>query len=406
MKTVAILGTFDTKANEFGYLCQLAKRLGLKPYLIHTGTFQARIKPDVDNDQVAKAGGMAISELVKRDDRALATKVLSAGVKKLVPQLYQADKFDGIISLGGSGGTSIATPAMRELPLGVPKIMVSTMASGNVAQYVGSSDIIMMPSIVDVEGLNQISKTIFRNAMLCMAGMLNDQGLPKIKPDQKPLIAATMFGVTTPCIKAAEKYLAGKGYETVVFHCTGTGGRTMEKLIGQGFFKGVLDLTTTEWCDQVVGGVLAAGPHRCEAAIKAKLPQVASIGATDMVNFGPPETVPEKFAGRKFYQHNPMVTLMRTTVAESKQIGHELAKRWNQAQVPMKVLLPTQGVSAIDAPGQAFEDKEARAALIDTIVQEIDNPLVDVEKVDCNINDQAFAEQAGQDLIDLIKGRK
>ena len=220
-------------------------------------------------------------------------------MRVIVPKLYKEGRFDGILSFGGSGGTSLVTPAMRALPIGVPKLMVSTMASGNVAQYVGTSDIVMMPSIVDVAGLNKISRTIFRNAILAIAGMvgLADQ-LPEEQEDPKPLIAATMFGVTTPCVDRAKAYLEARGYEVLVFHCTGTGGKTMEALIEAGFFKGVLDLTTTEWCDEVVGGVLSAGPTRCEAAIKTGTPQVVSVGALDMVNFGPFDTVPDQYSSR------------------------------------------------------------------------------------------------------------
>ncbi len=404
MKTIAVAGTFDTKGAEFFYIKGLVEELGMKAYMIHTGVFAPTFAPDVSNKEIAAAAGYDIEAIVARKDRATATEALSKGMEKLIPQLYAQGKFDGIISCGGSGGTSLVTPAMRALPIGVPKVMVSTMASGNVSQYVGTSDIIMMPSIVDVAGLNKISKTIFRNAVLAVAGMV---GLKeKLKPDtaeEKPLIAATMFGVTTPCVDQAKAYLEERGYEVLVFHATGTGGKTMEALIDAGFFSGVLDLTTTEWCDEVVGGVLAAGPTRCEAAIRNKIPQVVSAGALDMVNFGPWDTVPKEFAQRNLYKHNPTVTLMRTSKDENIKIAERLAEKWNQAAIDMEVLLPLKGVSMIDADGQPFDGPEERAALYATLKKNISNPHVRIVEMDNNINDKTFAITAAQKLLDLMK---
>ncbi|MBQ7496543.1 MAG: Tm-1-like ATP-binding domain-containing protein [Selenomonas sp.] len=407
MKTIAIAGTFDTKGKEFLYVKGLIEELGIHPFMIHTGVFEPAFPVDVTNEEIAAAAGHDIHEIVKRKDRAMATEALSKGMQKLVPQLYKEGKFDGIISFGGSGGTSLVTPAMRELPIGVPKVMVSTMASGNVAQYVGTSDIVMMPSIVDVAGLNKISKLIFSNAVLAIAGMVNCR--ENLKPETagaKPLVAASMFGVTTPCVDAAKDYLERKGYEVLVFHATGTGGKTMDALIDAGFFTGVLDLTTTEWCDEVVGGVLAAGAQRCEAAIRQKVPQVVSVGACDMVNFGPIDTVPEKFSDRNFYKHNPTVTLMRTSAPENARIAGKLAEKWNKAEVPMTVLLPKKGVSMIDAEGQPFDGPQERKILFDTLRENIDNPMVEIREIDCNINDRTFAEAAAQRLVELIEASK
>lgn len=404
LKTIAIAGTFDTKGREFAYVRGLVEELGLRPFMIHTGVFDAPFPVDVSNEQIAAAVGRDIHEIVRRKDRALATETLAKGMEKLVPELYRLGKFDGIISFGGSGGTSLVTPAMRALPIGVPKVMVSTMASGNVSQYVGTSDIVMMPSIVDVAGLNKISKMIFGNAVLAIAGMVGNR--EKLKPDveeARPLIAASMFGVTTPCVDAAKDYLESRGYEVLVFHATGTGGRTMDALINEGFFAGALDLTTTEWADEVVGGVLAAGETRCEAAINKKIPQVVSVGACDMVNFGPIDTVPEQFAARNLYKHNPTVTLMRTTVEENEKIGTKLAEKWNRAQVSMTVLLPERGVSMIDADGQPFDGVSERRALFEAIERGIDNPNVEIKRLDNNINDKEFAETAAKRLIELIE---
>ena len=404
MKTIAITGTFDTKGAEYSYVKSLVEELGLKTLMIHTGAFEPTFEPDVSNKEVAAAAGYDIQEIVEKRDRALATEVLSKGMQVIVPKLYSEGKFDGILSFGGSGGTSMVTPAMRALPIGVPKVMVSTMASGNVSQYVGTSDIIMMPSIVDVAGLNKISKTIFRNAVLAIAGMVGAAGnLKPVEEDERPLVAATMFGVTTPCVTHAQKYLEERGYEVLVFHATGTGGKTMESLVNAGFFKGVLDLTTTEWCDEVVGGVLNAGPERCEAAAKNRIPQVVSVGALDMVNFGPWDTVPAEFTSRNLYKHNPTVTLMRTTAEELVEIGKNIAEKLNMASEKTALYLPLKGVSAIDAEGQPFYGPEEDAVLYATLKANVNTDIVEIVEMDCNINDQAFAEAAAQKLIEYME---
>lgn len=403
MRTIAIAGTFDSKGAEYQYIKGLVEELGLRAYTIHTGVFEPMFEPDVSNGEVAAAAGYNLEEIAAKKDRSLAMEALAKGMETIVPKLYADGKFDGILSLGGSGGTSLATAAMRALPIGVPKLMVSTMASGDVERYVGTSDIIMMPSIVDVAGLNKISKMIFKNAVLAMAGMVScGDKLKNDTTEQKPLIAATMFGVTTPCIEQAKVYLEEKGYEVMVFHATGTGGKTMESLIDAGFFAGVLDLTTTEYCDEVVGGILAAGPDRCAAAIRQKVPQVVSVGACDMVNFGEMDSVPEQFRDRNLYKHNPAVTLMRTTVEENVEIAHRLAEKWNGAQRKMVLLLPQKGVSMIDAEGQPFDGPEERETLFDTLKKEIHNDNVEIVEMDNNINDENFALTAAKTLLELM----
>lgn len=403
MRTIAIAGTFDSKGAEYQYIKGLVEELGLRAYTIHTGVFEPMFEPDVSNGEVAAAAGYNLEEIAAKKDRSLAMEALAKGMETIVPKLYADGKFDGILSLGGSGGTSLATAAMRALPIGVPKLMVSTMASGDVERYVGTSDIIMMPSIVDVAGLNKISKMIFKNAVLAMAGMVScGDKLKNDTTEQKPLIAATMFGVTTPCIEQAKVYLEEKGYEVMVFHATGTGGKTMEALIDAGFFAGVLDLTTTEYCDEVVGGILAAGPDRCAAAIRQKVPQVVSVGACDMVNFGEMDSVPEQFRDRNLYKHNPAVTLMRTTVEENVEIAHRLAEKWNGAQRKMVLLLPQKGVSMIDAEGQPFDGPEERETLFDTLKKEIHNDNVEIVEMDNNINDENFALTAAKTLLELM----
>lgn len=400
MKTVAVLGTFDTKGKELKFIKECIEEHGLKTLCINTGVFEPVVEPDISSAEVAAAVGADINAIVEKRDRATATEVLAKGTEKLIPQLYAEGKFDGIISIGGSGGTSLATPAMRQLPLGVPKVMVSTMASGDVSPYVGTSDIVMIPSVVDAEGLNDISKVIFSNAANAVVGMV--QNRKEIESDGKPLLAATMFGVTTPCVKTAEDYLHEQGYDVLVFHATGTGGKCMEALINQGFIKGVLDLTTTEWCDEVVGGVLNAGPDRLTAAGKNGIPQVVSVGALDMVNFGPMDTVPAQFKDRNLYKHNPTVTLMRTTADELKSIGHEIATRMADATGKTTLMLPLKGVSMIDVEGQPFYDAEADKVLFDTLRTELADSNVEILELDTDINDKEFAVAAAKKLISLL----
>lgn len=400
MKTIAIAGTFDTKGAEYLYVKELIESLGLGTFTIHTGVFEPTFKPDVSNTQVAEAAGMDIKTLVDKKDRALATEVLSKGMEKLVLKLYKQGKFHGIISFGGTGGTSLVTPAMRALPIGVPKVMVSTVASGNTAPYVGASDIVMMPSIVDVAGINSISTKIFTNAVFAIAGMVKFENKKVV--DKKPLIAATMFGVTTPCVTAATKYLEKRGYEVLIFHATGIGGQSMEALIAGGFIEGVLDLTTTEWADEIIGGVLNAGPYRLEAASKNHIPQVVSVGALDMCNFGTYDTIPKKFERRNLYKHNPTVTLMRTNIEENEAIGKKLVEKLNMAKDKTTLMLPLKGISGIDVEGQPFYGVEEDKMLFDTLRNGVNKNNVEVIEMNCAINDVEFAEAAAQKLIDLM----
>jgi len=404
MKTVALVGTFDSKGVEYAYVKKILEDLGLKTFTIHMGVFPPMFTPDVSNEDVANAVGVDIKDVAAKKDRAWATEVLSKGMEKLIPQLYLQGKFDGILAFGGTGGTSIATPAMRALPIGVPKVMVSTVASGNTSQYVGTSDIVMMPSVVDVSGLNSISTKIFSNAAFAIAGMVTFEN--KAVVEKKPLVAATMFGVTTPCINFAREYLEARGYEVLVFHATGTGGRSMEDLVKAGFIEGVLDITTTEWADEVVGGVLSAGPQRLAAAGNLGIPQVVSVGAVDMCNFGPVDTVPAKFYNRKIYKHNPTVTLMRTTVEENVEIANNIAEKLNGAKDYTVLMLPLLGVSMIDAVGQAFYGPEEDTALFDTLRNKIDRKVVRLEEYAMHVNDKEFAEKAAQNLIEMMDRKR
>jgi uncharacterized protein (UPF0261 family) len=296
----------------------------------------------------------------------------------------------GIISAGGTGGTALATPAMRSLPVGLPKVMVSTVASGNVRQYVGPSDICMIYSVTDVAGINRISANVLSNAANALAGMIGFR--QEADRSRLPAIGLTMFGVTTPCVQAVTKALKMR-YDCLVFHATGTGGQSMEKLAESGMLEGVIDITTTEVADFLVGGVMSAGEDRMGAIIRSQIPYVGSCGALDMVNFEALDTVPPKFKDRNLYQHNPQVTLMRTTAAENQAIGRFIAARLNQMEGPVCFLLPLKGVSLIDAPDKPFHDPAADRMLFDTLESEFrPGPNRRLIKLDMNINDPAFAK--------------
>ncbi|HEY1860376.1 MAG TPA: Tm-1-like ATP-binding domain-containing protein, partial [Gemmataceae bacterium] len=325
---VILIGTLDTKGVEFQYVRDQLKRAGIAPMVIDAGVLGPPFfPPDFTREQVYVAAGTNIEDVKKAADRGQAIEAAAKGVTRIVLDLFAASRVDGVLSLGGSAGTTIGTAAMRALPFGIPKIMVSTLASGQVRQYVGVRDIFMMHSVVDISGLNRISRTVLANAAQAMAGMVNNKGLASSATVLKPLITATMFGVTTPCVEAARKIVEQHGFEVLVFHATGSGGMTMESFIADGLITGVLDLTTTELADELVGGVLSAGRDRLTAAALRAVPQVISLGALDMVNFGPPDTVPEKFRRRRFYQHNPSITLMRTTPEENDRLGKEIAQK-------------------------------------------------------------------------------
>jgi uncharacterized protein (UPF0261 family) len=318
-------------------------------------------------------------------------------VALLVEQLLVDGEVEGLLAIGGSAGTTIGTTAMRAAPFGLPKIMVSTLASGETRPYVGGSDLMMLPSIADLAGLNRITRRVLTNAADAMIGMVRGQSTPdpEASASDGPLITATMFGVTTPCVDRARTRLEAQGAEVIVFHATGVGGQAMERLIRDGHVDGVLDLTTTELADELVGGVLSAGPDRLTAAVDAGVPQVVSVGALDMVNFGPLETVPDRFRSRTFHVHNPTVTLMRTQSTECKAIGEQIAQvLWN-ARVETIVLIPERGVSALDAPGQPFYDPEADSALFSAIRDGLRGAThTRVVSLPMHLNDPAFADAA------------
>lgn len=403
MPTVVLLGTLDTKGHEYAYVRDLIQAAGCQTILIDGGIKDAaQVPADISRDQVAQAAGSDVQQLVAAGDRNSAVETMAGGAAALCLDLFQQGKLHGIIALGGSGGTNLGTYAMRALPVGVPKLMVSTMASGDTRAFVGESDVTMMYSVVDIAGINRLSERILGNAANAIAGMAKGYAAFQPSSSGKPLIGATMFGVTTPCVTVAREELERRGYEVMVFHATGTGGKSMESLIAAGFMAGVLDATTTELADELVGGILSAGPDRLEAAGKAGIPQVVSLGALDMVNFGARESVPAQFTDRHFHQHNATVTLMRTTAAENAQLGRIIAQKLNKAASPVTVFIPRKGVSMIDVEGKSFYDPQADAALFEALKSSLRKDIELVE-VDTDINDPAFAAQMAEKLDQLIR---
>jgi uncharacterized protein (UPF0261 family) len=400
-KTIAVLGTLDSKGEEHAFVADLIRQQGHTPLLIDVGTgADPTITPDISRFEVAAAGDIDLEALIARKDRGECVVAMSEAAPKRVARLAEDGKIHGIISLGGGGGTALGSSAMRGLPVGFPKVMVSTMASGNTAHYIGSTDISMIPSIVDVAGLNRISKTIFTRAVGSICGMVEIE--VATSAEERPLIAASMFGNTTDCVDAARAILEEAGYEVLVFHATGTGGRTMEKLIADGLFAGALDITTTEWADELVGGTLTAGPTRLDAAGKTGTPAIVTPGCLDMANFGARETVPAKYEGRNFYIHNPQVTLMRTTPEECARLGEIFAEKVNAYTGPVTVLLPTKAISIISAEGQPFHDPAADEALFTAIKSNL-SPDIELIEVDAEINAPEFSRACAEALLKNLK---
>jgi uncharacterized protein (UPF0261 family) len=399
-KTIAVIGALDTKGHDYAFIKQEIEKHGHQAFVINTGVLgEPFFDPDIPAEKVAEAGGSSLEELRKKGDKSYAMSVMTRGIAVIMKELFLEGKIDAGFSMGGSNGTMIGTSGLQALPVGVPKVMVSTVASGDTKPYVGISDIVMIPSILDVAGVNRISAKIYSNAVGAIVGMLEAE-VPPI--ETKPLITASMFGNTTTLVNQCQHLLEQKGYEVLVFHATGTGGKTMEYLIGQGYITGVLDITTTELADELVGGVLSAGPTRMDAAAKWALPQVVAPGCLDMVNFWGPATVPEKFRDRLFYYWNDNITLMRTTPEENEKLGRILAEKINRSKGEAAVFLPLKGISELDAPGKEFWWPEADQALFDAIKQ-YTNPDIPVYELDCNINDPEFADAVTKKLMELIQ---
>ncbi|MDQ6816165.1 MAG: Tm-1-like ATP-binding domain-containing protein [Actinomycetota bacterium] len=402
---IVLVGTLDTKGHEYAYLRDRIRDAGGEAILVDAGVLgEPQVHADISREEVARAAGADHAELARAADRGQAVEAMGHGAREVLSRLYAEGVLQGAAAVGGSGNSSIAAAAMRDLPIGVPKLIVSTVASGDTRPYVGAKDLTMMYSVVDIAGINQISSQILANAAGAIVGMTRAGSTVAV--NGKPLVGATMFGVTTAGVDRARERLEELGYEVLVFHATGTGGQSFEALATGGFLAGALDMTTTELADELVGGVLSAGPDRLEAVGRSGIPQVVSLGALDMVNFGPADSVPDKFAERNLYVHNPMITLMRTTPAENAELGRQIGRKLNAADSPTALFVPLGGVSAIDVEGQPFHDPEADAALFHSLRKAIDPNKVEVHEVDANINDPAFATAMAERLHELIEERR
>lgn len=403
-KTVVIAGALDTKGAEFAFVQRVVQSHGLKALVVDFGVLgEPLFAPDITNAEVAQAGGSGMEKLRGDKDKAEAMKAMTAGLAAIVRRLYDQGELHGIMSMGGTSGTGIATAAMRTLPVGIPKLMVSTVAAGDIGAYVGARDITMMPSVVDVAGINRISRTLYANAAGAIAGMVQTE--KKAPGRERPLIAASMFGNTTPCVDRARTTLESQGYEVLVFHATGAGGKTMQDLIEDGYIAGVFDVTTTELADEICGGVFTAGPDRVRLGAKATIPIVLAPGCVDMCNFWALSTVPERYKPRNLYQWNPNVTLMRTNIEENAKIGQMLAATANSCLGPVAVLVPLKGVSMLDSAGGQFWDPEADRSCFDALKQNLRGDIPYIE-VDANINDEEFSDRSTQLLITLIEQHK
>ena len=406
-KTVCIIGAFDTKGEDHGFLRQEILKLGQQVVTINIGVLgsTALFPVDYEATEVVGSAGLDLEEIRARKDKAEAMKAFDQGAPKLIRQLYKEGRFDGIIGMGGSGGSSIIAAAMRALPIGMPKVLVSTVASGDVSFYVRGKDITMIPSIVDVAGLNRISRLIYTRAAGAICGMVRNE--PAYSNEDLPIITASMFGNTTDCVSACVRMLQEKGFEVLVFHATGAGGRAMETLVADGLVEAVLDITTTEWADELCQGIFSAGPERLDAPGQCGVPHLIVPGCVDMVNFGAPSSVPAKYrrAKRLFYEWNPSVTLMRTNVEENRQMGEIFAKKANAAKGPVAFLIPLRGVSMLDGDGQQFCDREADRAMFDAIKRSL-KPGIPVVELDLNINERSFAAKAAEMMLELIENER
>jgi uncharacterized protein (UPF0261 family) len=405
--SVYAIATMDTKGHELAFVAERLRATGVAVVTVDVGTKGPPVvAADVDRWAVAALdpANRARAAALPGSDRGQAITAMSEALECYLRREYDDGRLSGVIGIGGSGGTALITPAMRGLPVGVPKLMVSTVACGNTAPYVGLSDITLMHSVVDVAGINAVLRRILGNAANAMAGMVMN-AIPRA--DDKPTLAMTMFGVTTPCVTAVRETLEARGFDCLVFHATGTGGQAMERLVAAGLIQGVIDITTTEVADQVVGGILPCGPLRFDAILEAKVPYVASLGALDMVNFGAIETVPERFRNRLLHVHNAQVTLMRTTADENRRCARWIAAKLNRATGPFQILIPENGVSALDAPGQPFYDPQADAALFEELESAVlTGPDRSIRRLPLHINDSAFARALVESFLGLNESMK
>jgi uncharacterized protein (UPF0261 family) len=399
-KVIALIGAMDTKGAEFDYVKREIEQRGYQTLVIDTGVIgEPVLKPDIDSERVAKAAGGSLKDIASRKDRGYAMEVMAAGAAKVVRDLYDRGQIQGIFGMGGTAGTAVGSSAMRSLPIGFPKLIVSTVASGDTRGYIGTKDIVLYPAIVDVAGVNRISREVFTHAAGAICGMVESK---VVSAADRPVIGASMFGNTTQCVERARSSLEQHNYEVLVFHCTGTGGQTLESLVADGYIDGVLDITTTEWADEIAGGVFAAGPNRGDAASGRGIPQLIVPGCVDMVNFHARSTVPDHYVDRNLVQWNPNITLMRTTKEENAIIGRILADKANASCGPVAFLLPKRGVSILDSPGQPFWDPEADQACFEAIRNNV-REGIPVYEMDCNINDPEFADKAVELLLGMLQ---
>jgi uncharacterized protein (UPF0261 family) len=383
------IATMDSKGHELAFLAAAARAAGARVVTVDVGTRDApQVAPDVPREEIADCHPAGRAAVLGQGDRGTAITAMGEALTRWLRRRHAAGEVAGAVGLGGTGGTALIAPALRALPIGVPKLLVSTVASGNTAPYVGHSDLVLMPAVVDVAGLNRVSRRVLANAAHAIAGMAlrapADAG-------GKPTVGLTMFGVTTPCVTAVRQALEAEGYECLVFHATGTGGQTMEQLVADGLIGAVLDITTTEVADEVVGGIFAAGPERFAAILARGIPYVMSTGALDMVNFGARDTVPAQFAQRRLHVHNAQITLMRTTPEENRACARWIAARLERATAPVELLLPERSTSLLSAAGQPFHDPAADAALIAELERAVTNPRVRLTRFPLDLNDPAFA---------------
>lgn len=399
--SIYAIATMDTKGEEITFVAQQVRLAGAEVFTVDVGTSQPpSVAPDIPRERVASCHPAGASAALEHTDRGQAVSAMSAALVAFLQAEHSAGRLAGVIGLGGSGGTALIAPAMRALPIGLPKLLVSTVASGNTAPYVGCCDLTLMYSVVDVAGLNRVSREVLANAGHAIAGMVT-----AVRPtvERKPTLGMTMFGVTTPCVTAVRQVLEARGFDCLVFHATGIGGQAMEKLVASGLIDGVLDITTTEVADEVVGGVFPAGPERFDAILERRIPYVMSLGALDMVNFGARDTVPPAFRGRRLHVHNPQVTLMRTTPEENRQFARWIAGKINRSQAPLILLIPERGVSAIDAPGQPFHDPDADAALFAELEHAVQQtPVRQIRRLAHHINDPEFARALVEAYFEIV----
>lgn len=404
-KSIVIVGCFDTKGEDFAFLRACIVGQGEPVITLNTGVYTSKVDFPVDfaADRVAAAAGHTLPALQQTADRGHAVAVMGQGAARILTQLHQDGKVKAVIGMGGGGGTYMAVAAMQAIPLGIPKLCLSTLATKDLSRQVGSKDIVLMPSVVDVAGLNSISRPLIRQAAAAIVGMANVQDAVGDASDNTPSgrIAISIFGNTTACVTACSDLLKDQGYEVFVFHANGAGGRAMESLIHEGCFDGVLDLTTTELADELCGGICSAGPQRLEAAVACGIPQVVAPGCLDMVNFAHSDTVPGQYRHRRLYAWAPDVTLLRTDEVENRELGRQLVGKLNAAKAPTAILLPMRGLSQLDAEGNAFFNRQANQALFEAIKAAATGAVI-IREVDAHINDKQFAQQAVATLQQLM----